>query len=454
MSVSVHAKDEVDDEKAQTTVIPLEKRKKQVSGDVVVSNAASTWPSWIFAAPGRANNRNPEELKETALFSLDGRKSRYQLRKEEESKQDCTSVSTRVHKPQRAVKASHVLARVPLETAPWKQEGDGWVPQNPLFMCDEGPPLAEPRSIYDEIEKQLTDPKFKASGKDLRALQQILEAMRKSSINDIDMLSQKVEQPVSPTTTQQKVKHAEARQDLVGRIRLKDSNVRDRKATVIQLSTLNFPEKINNLVHQIELNTSNYDANINHTVTSSFEDETRDHRYIEEIILASGCLRDLDCTTAIVQLHPTTNIINPELFHVLEKTKTCTMLKDDRYNKKLMISKVRRKWVFDTVNDVLGHKLSMIGTLGPYKGRILNADWLLTELCTGIDSLQNKSDASYEDEEVISITNEDVNKRSQDWDEYCYQVRVLVLDIERLIFGDLICEAVNGQVTSLQDHSP
>ncbi|KAK9060698.1 hypothetical protein SSX86_021404 [Deinandra increscens subsp. villosa] len=245
-------------------------------------------------------DRNLKELKETPRFSCGGRESRYQLnsnmkikelrrlsldsnqgytsnsasdpignkhpsssveqsvlnskssRKEEESKQDSTFVSTRVHKPQRAFKASHVLARIPLETAPLKQDGGDWVTQNQLFKCE---PLAESWSVYDERVKRLI------------------------------------------------------------------------------------------------------------------------------------------------------------------------------------------------VSDVLGYKLAMTWPLGPHKGRILNADKLLTELCTGIDSVQNKSDVSYEDEQVINIINSNVNKRSQDLDEYCY----LVLDIERLIFEDLICEAVNGQVTSLQD---
>ncbi|KAI3808632.1 hypothetical protein L1987_24588 [Smallanthus sonchifolius] len=179
------------------------------------------------------------------------------------------------------------------------------------------------------------------------------------------------------------------------------------------------------------------DATVNRTVTSPCEGEVGDDRYIEEIILASGCLRDLDRTTTMVQLHPTVGFINAELYHVLEKTKSCTELTDDGYNKKFMTSKIRRKLVFDTVNDVLGHKL-------------------LKELCSGIDGLQNKSEigvVSDDDDDVINIINADVNKRSQDWDEYCNQVPGLVLDIERLIFKDLICEVVNGQVPSLQSEA-
>ncbi|KAK1440776.1 hypothetical protein QVD17_06607 [Tagetes erecta] len=572
-------------------------------------------------------------------------------RKKEKLKHDCTYVSPRIHKPQRAVKVSHVLARIPLETAPWKQEGGGGGPKKPPFKCKEGPRRVKPgsQSIYNEIEKRLTEDEFKTTGKDLRALKQILEAMQKTkktldkkehafNNSSIDArLSQKVDQPGSPTITQPKVKPAKARQDLGGRNRLRDPNIRDRKAISKPRLASNLPEcsetlspktqrskncinrlstnlsrpkrqpgvqrtplssmngnpkaksmdslqdrsetrnmsqqrhtvslqsendskvtrtkwaqevnspfrpkenhkgniaewlteekstvdhtkhtmeqpspvsvldafytedtpspvkkkviafndyenlqlkeqeqaRINNLpnstnldqysefnkmklrkrknnVHQTEqLKTNPDDATVNHTVTSSCEDETGDHRYIEEIILASGCLKDLDRTTAVVQLHPTVSFINPELFHVLEKTKTCTEHTGDSYNQKFMLSKLRRELVFDTVNDVLGHKLAMLSPLGPHKGRILNADKLLKELCSGIDGLQNSLELGVSDtDEVTNIINADVNKRSQDWDEYCDQLPGLVLDIERLIFKDLICEVVNGEVTSLQD---
>ncbi|KAF5769914.1 putative protein LONGIFOLIA [Helianthus annuus] len=569
--------------------------------------------------------------------------------KEDKQKHDSTSVS-----PQRGVKVkvkvNHVMTRIPLETAPWKQEGGGRGP----FKIKESPSRAEQasRSIYDEIEKRLTENEYKTAGKDIRALKQILEAMQKakkrlennehaldnSSIDDT--LSQKVDQPVSPTTSQQKVKHADARKEPVGRNRLKDPTLRDRKVTGRPPSTSSFPEhsgavsprlqrsknsmqygpssdwtrpkkqpsmqrtipgstnrnskaksmdplqdssetryispqsdtvsfqskndsevassewaqevispfrpkenqrsniterlteekptvdhakhtieqpspvsvldafyteetpspvkkksiafndvenlhyeetqdqsrtnklanrtspdryskfntmkleSVKNLVHQIEmLNTHTDDSTVDRTVKSSCDGETGDREYVEDIILASGCLKDLDRTTTILQLHPTVSLINPGLFHVLEKTKACTELTDDLYNKNFTASKIRRKMVFDTVNDVLSHKLAMLGPFGPHKGKVLNGDKLLKELCADLDGLQNKSEISGydEDDEVTNILNVDVNKRSPDWDEHCHQVPGVVLDIERLIFKDLISEVVNFEVTNLQD---
>ncbi|KAK1410172.1 hypothetical protein QVD17_36707 [Tagetes erecta] len=572
-------------------------------------------------------------------------------RKEDNLTQECTFVSPKVKKPPRGVKVSHVITRIPLETAPWKQEGGGRSPQKPPFKINkEGRPRAEPvsRSIYNEIEKRLTEDEYTTAGKDLRALKQILEAMqttkkrlenKEHALDDCsidDRLSQKVNQPVSPKVSQRKVKHADVRKDLVGRNRLKDPTPRDRKPTGRPMSAPNFQEhsgtvsprlhrskssihepssdwsrpkkqpgmqrttpgspninrkaksmdppqdssetrywsqqsdtlsfqsendsevtsaewaqevnspfrpkenhrsditerlteerstvdnakhtmelpspvsvldafiedtpspvkkksnafsdvenihveeardqsrmnklpnntnldqysefntmkleNIKSLVHQIELlSTNTHDAD--HTVKSPCKGETEDHKYVEEIILASGFLKDLNRTATIVQLHPTVNLINPGLFHVLEKTKTYTKLTDDGYNKSFMRSKTRRKLIFDTVNDVVSHKLAMLGPFGPRKGRVLNGDKLLKEICLGIDDLQSKSETSIydEDDEVTNIINADVNKRSQEWDEYCYQVPGVVLDVERLIFKDLISEVVNFEVTGLQD---
>ncbi|XP_071708365.1 protein LONGIFOLIA 1-like [Rutidosis leptorrhynchoides] len=497
-------------------------------------------------------------------------------RKDEKIKRDC----------------SRVITRIPLETAPWKQEGGGLGPQKPPAKTD----MAS-RSIYGEIEKRLTEHEYKTTGKDLRALKQILEAMQKTKsklenkeidFDDItidDKQSQKSDQPVSPIVnviSPRKVKHS------VSRNRFKETNPKERKTTsrprstssfsehsgsvsprlqrskpkiIVQSSDLSRPKKqpsiqrtqfgsttrtqkakpvdplrdsiekrissqqihieerlieekstvdqakhtteqpspvsvldafytedapspvkkkssafsddeklhfeeahnqysefnslklesIKHLVQQIELlNTNIEDFTVDQLKISHFESEIEDDRYVEDILTASGCLKDLNRTTNIVQIHPTGGLINPELFHVLEKAKGYT---DIEYNKKNMSSKLRRKLVFDTVNDFLGQKLATLGPFGPRKGGILNGEKLMKEMCSEIKCLQNNSEICVcdEDDEVLNIINEDVNKRSQDWDEYYYQVPGIVLDIECMIFRDLVDEVVNGQVTDLQD---
>ena len=211
-------------------------------------------------------------------------------------------------------------------------------------------------------------------------------------------------------------------------------------------------ENRNHFIHQIELTNYTYDeATINETPKSPCEITNGDHRYIREILLASGFLKDLDSTTRIVQLQPTVSLIKPDLFHLLEETKEYAEVKDDETSSKSN-EKIRRLMIFDFVNDILFHKLAMLGSstlwTGKRTGRRLNGEKLLKELCSEIDRLQTSSNrCPYdEDDEVKDIVNEEVNKNSEDWDKCYYELPGLVLDIERLIFKDLIDEVVNGEL--------
>nr|CAN79807.1 hypothetical protein VITISV_014910 [Vitis vinifera] len=73
-------------------------------------------------------------------------------------------------------------SRFPIEPAPWKQLDGSQGPQKPTFKHREAATktLNSTPSIYGEIEKRLTELEFKKSGKDLRALKRILEAMQKT----------------------------------------------------------------------------------------------------------------------------------------------------------------------------------------------------------------------------------------------------------------------------------
>ncbi|XP_024978332.1 protein LONGIFOLIA 1-like [Cynara cardunculus var. scolymus] len=222
-------------------------------------------------------------------------------------------------------------------------------------------------------------------------------------------------------------------------------------------------ESRNHLIHQIELLTSTDDeTTVNETVESPCGITNGDHRYISEILLASGFLKDLDSATRIVQLHPTASLIKPNLFHLLEKTKGYTELSDDGCHRRNPRSKsnekIRRLMIFDSVNDILFHKLAMLGSSGLWtrkrRGRLLNGEKLQKELCSEIDHLQTSSKRCQydEDDEVKDIVSEEVNKNSEDWDKCCYEVPGLVLDIERLIFKDLIDEVVNAELGVVYQH--
>ncbi|PIN14533.1 hypothetical protein CDL12_12829 [Handroanthus impetiginosus] len=101
-----------------------------------------------------------------------------------------------VHKPN---------TRFPIEPAPWRQ-------QEP---CQGSPRMAAPQSrkvpantahlsssVYGEIEKRITELEFKRSGKDLRALKQILEAMQKKREQLEDQKGESAEFPSQRKTDQ------------------------------------------------------------------------------------------------------------------------------------------------------------------------------------------------------------------------------------------------------------
>lgn len=72
-------------------------------------------------------------------------------------------------------------SRFPIEPAPWRQPECSQSSELPAFMYGETTTKAPNcPSVYGEIEKRLSELEFKKSGKDLRALKQILEGMQKT----------------------------------------------------------------------------------------------------------------------------------------------------------------------------------------------------------------------------------------------------------------------------------
>jgi len=73
------------------------------------------------------------------------------------------------------------ISRFPIEPAPWKQrDGGARSPQRPGSRVMKSPTKIQSpySSVYGEVDKRLKDLQFTQSGKDLRALKQILEAMQ------------------------------------------------------------------------------------------------------------------------------------------------------------------------------------------------------------------------------------------------------------------------------------
>ncbi|KAL5080324.1 hypothetical protein RYX36_008745 [Vicia faba] len=172
--------------------------------------------------------------------------------------------------------------------------------------------------------------------------------------------------------------------------------------------------------------------------------EDPDHRYISEILLASGRLTSPGSSKA---LHLSGHPINPTLFLALEKIKTNTNFNIGQTNNTQ--EKMQRKLVFDVVNEILSRKLIIESSYKPYhpEQRKPEGQHLLDMVFTEIDKLQRNNNSvglANEDEYLTSIVSEDLVQHSATTE--CYnEIPNVVLDIERLIFKDLITEVVRTE---------
>ncbi|KAJ0229448.1 LONGIFOLIA protein [Hirschfeldia incana] len=233
-------------------------------------------------------------------------------------------------------------------------------------------------------------------------------------------------------------------------------------------------KKLQNVEHLVQklrrLNSTHDEANQDYIASlCETSDPNTDHRYISEILLASGLLlRDLGSGLTTFQLHPSGHPINPELFFVLEQTKGSSnahLLLHKEESKALSKEKLNRKLVFDTVNELLVEKLASVeATTNPLMKlsakKAMSAQQLLKELCSEIESLQKqamKRSENFlleeEDDFLKSILAEDVMIRSGNWVDFSGEVSGLVLDVERLVFKDLVNEIVHAETSRLQAKS-
>ncbi|OIV99970.1 hypothetical protein TanjilG_26308 [Lupinus angustifolius] len=224
-------------------------------------------------------------------------------------------------------------------------------------------------------------------------------------------------------------------------------------------------QSIDHLVQKLrQLNSSHDESRIDY-IASLCENSNPDHRYISEILLASGLLlRDLSSELLTFQYHSSGHPINPELFLVLEQTKASSLLsKEENFPGKVEYMKLNterfhRRLIFDAVNEILGAKLGSypepwLKPNGVTK-KNLSAQKLLKELCFEVEKMQaKKSELSIEDEGedgLKSLPWEDVMHGSESWTGFYGEIPLVVLDVERLIFKDLVDEVVIGEAASLR----
>lgn len=210
-------------------------------------------------------------------------------------------------------------------------------------------------------------------------------------------------------------------------------------------------ENIENLVKKLRRVNSTHDETHTDYIASLCEYTNPDYRYVSEILLASGLLlRDLNSSQSIFELHSSGYPINPELFLVLEQTKASNIV-----HVKCDEEKFHRKLIFDAVNEILAKKLNLLrNRTKKLTRRCLSAQKLLRDLCCEIESLQMKKPSfSFEDEEdcLRSVLCEDVMNRSEIWNDFGSDLSGLVLDIERLVFKDLITEIVRGEDVRIKE---
>ncbi|KAK1435860.1 hypothetical protein QVD17_01632 [Tagetes erecta] len=193
-----------------------------------------------------------------------------------------------------------------------------------------------------------------------------------------------------------------------------------------------------------------------HTTHIACENTKPDDMYISEILLASGLLlRDLGSNLTTFSFHSSGHPINPELFLVIEQTKFSSLTKQEPNTPEKIIKKEKthRKLIFDAVNEILARKLALsVPCQKSFKlvKKTFNAQKLLMDLCLEIEQLQLKE--KYED---ISLEEEDdglknvlwleVLNRAESWTDYDAEIPVITLEVERLIFKDLVNEVVLGE---------
>lgn len=223
-------------------------------------------------------------------------------------------------------------------------------------------------------------------------------------------------------------------------------------------------QNIENLVQKLRRLNSSHDEARTDYIASLCENTNPDHRYVSEILLASGLLlKDLGSSLTDFQFHPSGYPINPELFLVLEQTKASTSSKEEcgiKMTTQLTTNeKFHRKLIFDAVNEILARKLASVGPHSepcwrPLKlaRKALNAQNLLKELCSEIEGLQAKNpkcSSDEEDDRWKTILRKDVLHQSESWIDFDAEISGAVLDIERLVFKDLVNEIVLGESAAL-----
>ncbi|KAK8652561.1 hypothetical protein V6N13_126592 [Hibiscus sabdariffa] len=183
-----------------------------------------------------------------------------------------------------------------------------------------------------------------------------------------------------------------------------------------------------------------------------------DHEYIAEVMSASDLLNELDFSLAY-RLHPSGHLNNPNLFPALEQIKASIWFLNRKHSGRKVnqldpIEKSHRQLIFDAVNEILFIKSVKKGSYKQWtfpsrkEDRRRKTQQMVRDLCSEIDELQTTS--NMEDKDLKIILRGDLPIGSMNWTDCPSEIPWLVLDLERLIFKDLICEVISSEVANLQ----
>ncbi|GJU08585.1 longifolia 1-like protein [Tanacetum coccineum] len=209
-------------------------------------------------------------------------------------------------------------------------------------------------------------------------------------------------------------------------------------------------QTIEHLVQKLTRLNSTHDEAHTDYIASLSENTKPDDRYISEILLASGLLlRDLGSSLTTFQFHSSGHPINPELFLVLEQTKFSNLPKQEPSNKKLLNKeKFHRKLIFDTVNEVLAKKLALVvPSLESFSSKSFKGSMYGDTRATTSEEKKEDVSLDEEDDGLKTILWEEVLNRAKSWTDYDGELHVITLEVERLIFKDLVNEVVLGEAS-------
>nr|XP_043636812.1 protein LONGIFOLIA 1-like [Erigeron canadensis] len=254
------------------------------------------------------------------------------------------------------------------------------------------------------------------------------------SVLDDSVYMEKSPSPVKPTPNHQKDNVTQNPADIIVKDGYKATNNVLPNRIISGVSSQIDNErlkKVQDLVQKLKrLNTNDDETHTNH-IAFLCENTNSTDKYISEILLASGLLlRDLES----FKFHSSSHPINPELFLVMEHIKFSN----------LQQGKFHRKLIFDAVNE------SLVGKLSSPSKLMQNPRKLLKEICLEIEQLhgctkRESSGLEEEGDDLIKILSEDVLKNSDIWTGVYGESSAISVEVERLIFRDLVYELVMSE---------